>query len=494
MKKIGVLGFVICLSLSIQAQLRNNGNIPPALSSIKADEIKKDIYDLSDAHFRGRSAGTIDELKASVWLSDQFRKIGLIPGGDDGTYLQFFNMWRNRVSSGSQFYINHHLLRLWEDVAVSQMAHQHVTGPVMYLGNAAQINMDTLHIKGKIVAVEANPKGINNDISLPTWRYTRSIMNKYGTTLMEKGAAAIIFIADEMAENGWDDAIENFKRGTYDVEGGPNASVTNKVPVLWVHSILKTWLQQDTATLDANSVIEHFDYPSVNIIGKINGSDQALSKEYLLYSGHQDAHGVRNTIKGDSVFHGADDNASVDVAMLAIARAFKKNPGKRSVIFVIHGAEERGLVGSRWFVAHPAVPIKSIVAVLNGDMIGRNHPDSAALLGVQPPHRSSLELVNMAMEANREGPRFKLDTMWDKTSHVEGWYFRSDHLPYARMGIPSLMYTTLLHPDYHTPQDDAEHIDIGKLKKMTEWMYRTGWKVANVPVRPATDANFKLER
>ena len=84
--------------------------------------------------------------------------------------------------------------------------------------------------------------------------------------------------------------------------------------------------------------------------------------------------------------------------------------------------------------------------------------------------------------------------MWDKATHPEGWFFRSDHLPYARLGIPSLMYTTLLHPDYHTPMDNAANIDYDKLKKMADWMYRTGWKVANAAKRPAKDANFKLER
>ena len=93
-----------------------------------------------------------------------------------------------------------------------------------------------------------------------------------------------------------------------------------------------------------------------------------------------------------------------------------------------------------------------------------------------------------------EGPNFKLDTAWDKPSHIEGWYFRSDHLPYARLGIPSIMYTSLLHNDYHTPQDNAANINYPKLKKMADWMYRTGWKVANAPVRPATDKDFKLER
>ena len=261
-----------------------------------------------------------------------------------------------------------------------------------------------------------------------------------------------------------------------------------------MHASLKNEIQQNTAQLNANIITEKFDYPSVNVIGTLSGTDKELSKEYLLYSGHIDAHGIRNEIKGDSIFYGADDNASVNVAELSVARAFKKFPSKRSVIFVIHGAEERGLLGSRFYVNHPTVPLKNIVTVLNGDMIGRNNPDSAALLGVQVPHRTSVSLVDMAMAANNEGPKFKLDTLWDKVTHVEGWYFRSDHLPYARVGIPSLMYTTLLHPDYHTPQDNAENIDYPKLKRMTEWMYRTGWKVANAAVRPALDAGFKLER
>ena len=243
-----------------------------------------------------------------------------------------------------------------------------------------------------------------------------------------------------------------------------------------------------------NLIISKYLYPSVNIVGMLSGTDAKLKSEYLLYSGHTDAHGIRNPIKNDTIYYGADDNASVDVAMLANARVFVKNPSKRSVIFVIHGAEERGLLGSRYFSAHPTIPLKNIVAVLNGDMIGRNNIDSAAVLGVKSPHRNSLDLVNMTLAANKEGPNFKLDTTWDDVKHIEGWYFRSDHLPYARLGIPSIMYTTLLHPDYHTPQDNAENINYPKLKKMADWMYRTGWKVANASIRPMPDKDFKLER
>jgi hypothetical protein len=100
----------------------------------------------------------------------------------------------------------------------------------------------------------------------------------------------------------------------------------------------------------------------------------------------------------------------------------------------------------------------------------------------------------MAINANTEGPKFFIDTAWDAVTHPEGWYFRSDHLPYARLGIPALMYTTLLHPDYHTPLDNPHNIDYTKLRKMSEWIYRTGWKVANAPQRPALEKGFKLER
>jgi Zn-dependent M28 family amino/carboxypeptidase len=246
--------------------------------------------------------------------------------------------------------------------------------------------------------------------------------------------------------------------------------------------------------LKVQITVESFLYPSVNIVASVRGTDQSLRNEYVLFSGHQDHDGIRQPYGQDSIYNGADDNATVSVAMMAIARAFKKSPGKRSALFVWHGAEERGLLGSRWYSAHPTVAGQSIVAVLNGDMIGRNHPDSAALLGSQPPHLNSMALVQMAMEANNEGPKFKLDTLWDKPSHVEGWYFRSDHLPYARAGFPALFYTTLLHPDYHTPMDDAEHIDYKKLKRVTEWIYRTGWKVANARERPRVEEGFKLER
>jgi len=498
MKENILLFSLLVITASLLAQTNN----PPGLNLIRTKDLKSDLYTFADAHFRGRSAGTIDELKASIWLSDQFRAIGLKPAGDDGTYFQFFSLSRKQIANNSTIKLNNIPLQLWKDVAVSQMANISLDAPIVYLGNAANIDTNAIDVNHKVVAIEANPKGINLNLSLPTWRYNRYIFANYGLPLLRRGAAAIIFIADEEAEKAWADATENFKRGSYDINGEANQnlsvrspqSISAQSPVIWLHASAKEALAKNTATIQMNLVISEYLYPSVNIIGMVTGTDPVLRSEYVLYSGHSDAHGVRNVIKNDSIYHGADDNGSVDVAMLANARAFVKYPSKRSILFVIHGAEERGLLGSKYFSEYPTVPIKQIVAVLNGDMIGRNNTDSAAILGFKPPHRNSLDLVNMALAANKEGPNFKLDTTWDEITHIEGWYFRSDHLPYARLGIPAIMYTSLLHPDYHTPQDNAENINYPKLKKMADWMYRTGWKVANSPKRPATDKDFKLER
>ena len=490
MKTFLLTSILFYIAIQVFAQPIN----PPGLALIKTADLKSDLYEFADAKFKGRSAGTLDELKAAAWLAEKYRAIGLKPAGDDGTYFQYFTLWRNYVSPQSTFFINEKPLVLWKDIAVAQMANIKIDAPVLYLGNVLDLENSRIDVKGKVVALEANKRDINLNVSLPTWRYSRAIFTKYGLPLQQRGAVAIIFLADETAEQAWDDADENFKRGTYDIEGGANENLSTTVPVLWLHASMKNALQQTNAVLSTNIIVSKYAYPSVNVVGKIDGTDSKLKSEYLLYSGHTDAHGIRNEIKGDSIFYGADDNGSVNVAMIANARAFMKYPAKRSVLFIIHGAEERGLLGSRYYSQHPTIPIKSIVTVLNGDMIGRNNIDSATILGSIPPHRNSLELVNMAFAANKEGPKFILDSTWDRVTHVEGWYFRSDHLPYARLGIPSLMYTTLLHPDYHTPQDNAQNINYTKLKKMADWMYRTGYKVANAPVRPATDKDFKLER
>jgi Zn-dependent M28 family amino/carboxypeptidase len=165
----------------------------------------------------------------------------------------------------------------------------------------------------------------------------------------------------------------------------------------------------------------------------------------VLFSSHQDHDGERYTVNGDNIWNGADDNATTSVALLAIARRCRRRPDGDPRCLSGTGRKKRGLMGSRWYVKHPIVPLKQIVACLNGDMMGRNDPKVAALLGALPPHRNSPELVEMAQAANKAVSEFEIDSSWDDPNHREGWYYRSDHLSYARAGIPALFFTTLLH-------------------------------------------------
>jgi hypothetical protein len=222
------------------------------------------LYEFADASFKGRAAGTIDELNAAVWVAERYRTIGLQPAGDNNSYFQFFNMWRNRIAETSTVSMNDRPLTLWSEVAIAQMAPISIDQPIVYLGKASTIDFKNIDVKGKVVAFDAVPGILNNNISLPTWRYQRYMMASYGNALVEKGALALILIADNDTEFAWPDAVENFKNGFFDLEGGPNEKVTATVPVFWVHESAKKEITVNKAQLKANIIIERFSYPSAS--------------------------------------------------------------------------------------------------------------------------------------------------------------------------------------------------------------------------------------
>ena len=490
---------------------------PAAMSAIREADLKRDMYALAGDAMRGREAGTLDEMRASMWLADEMRKIGLVPKGEDGTFFQWWDMRRTRISSGSSSVtLQGKPLALWTEITPTSNAATDVTGSTMFVGDGSDSTTD---IRGKIVVATLAPpaaSAVRTTTNTYEVNYTRAAITPQAGRLTRRGAAAVILVADSIAEIAFDGIAKTQMRGTYDVVGGVprfvrtagggggggggggrggrggGAAGQGPVPVLLVHRSALPGFRTDGQPVDIRLRSESFETPSVNIIGMVRGTDPKLRDEYVLFSSHQDHDGVRFVVAGDSIWNGADDNASTSVALLAIARAWVKQPSKRSALFVFHGAEERGLLGSRYHAAHPVVPLTQIAAVLNGDMIGRNNPDTAALLGSQPPHRNSLELVNMAIEANAATSKFIIDSLWDRPTHPEGWYFRSDHVPYAERNVPSLFFSTNLHPDYHTPRDEPKNINFPKLTRMTQWMYETGWIVANAAKKPAIDAGFVL--
>jgi hypothetical protein len=455
---------------------------PPALEAIRQEDLRRDLYVMAGQAMRGREAGTIDELRASVWLAAQARQAGLQPMGDDGTYFQFWPMRRTRVSADSRIDLAGSTLAIPGDAVLLYPTVARFDAPVVWVGTGKDSDVAGVDLRGKVAAAElSHPEGappLAPDLS--PRRYAMTAVRQRAQFLTERGALGVILVSDSVADGQFQNIATGWSRGSYAIDEG-DAAASVRPPVIWVRRRSLPLVRQPDARLVVDIGRESFVVPSVNVVARAPGADPARRDEAVLFSAHQDGLGVRYPWDGDSIWTGADDNATTSVALLAIGRAFVQSPAPRSALFVWHGAEEVGLLGSYYHAAHPVVPLDRIVAVLNGDMIGRNHPDTAALLGSQPPNRNAPSLVDMALSANARVSRFVVDSSWDRPDHPENFFRRSDHWPYARRDVPVVYFSALLHEDYHTPRDDPERIDYAKLTRMTKWMYATGWASASVP-------------
>jgi len=494
--KIGVclLGVLFWRHLPAQTPSALAGHeLPPSLVAIRIQDMREDLSTLAGDAMRGRRSGTLDELKGAAWIAEQAQKAGLQPAGDNGTFFQFFPLQRVGVDGSSRILINGKNLVLWQDAWVTAPVDANLNDSVTWLPSFG----DTLTTKvsGKVVAMKIVPPAPMPPAWMSLWglRYVFAALESQVGILKARGARAIVLVADSTTDAALA-SLEHeldFETGSYEIDNDHRYSFNLGLPVILVHEAEAPALQEPGAEIQADIRSDHFTFPSVNVVAKVGGSDPNLKKEYVLYSGHHDHEGVGQPIAGDSIWNGADDNGSVCVAMLAIGRAFVKHPAQRSILFVWHGSEERGLIGSRWYAEHPTVNEENITAVINGDMIGRNSADSAALLGVTRPHRNSKDLAQAAYKANQLTSRFTIDTTFDAPMHPEYWYYRSDHLSYAMVGIPVIFFTSLLHSEYHTPRDEPGHINYSKLKRMADWMYATGWLIANASTRPRLDSDVR---
>ncbi len=254
-----------------------------------------------------------------------------------------------------------------------------------------------------------------------------------------------------------------------------------------------------------------------NVVAVIPGSDPKLKDEYVAFGAHYDHIGYSQTPgggrgfgggaggaggctgqtretprPGDVINNGADDDGSGTVALMALAKAFALGPKpKRSLLFVWHSGEEAGLYGSRYNADYPIIPTNKIAAQLNIDMIGRNRcdkPDEENTVYIVGSDRISTELHNLNEDANASLSKpMTLDYEMNDPADPESIYTRSDHYSYAAKGIPIIFYTTGLHRDYHYVTDEVSKIEFPKMAHITQLVYATAMKVANLDHIPARD-------
>ena len=166
---------------------------------------------------------------------------------------------------------------------------------------------------------------------------------------------------------------------------------------------------------------------------------------------------------------------------VAEAMASLATPPRRSMLFLLVSGEERGLWGSEWFAEHPAVPIESMVANLNADMIGRNWPDTIVAIGKE--HSDLGETLDRVNAAHPEIGMTAIDDLWPD----ERFYFRSDHYNFAKKGVPILFFFNGTHDDYHGPDDEPDRIDAEKASRIAKLLFYLGLEIGDAPARPEWD-------
>jgi Zn-dependent M28 family amino/carboxypeptidase len=222
------------------------------------------------------------------------------------------------------------------------------------------------------------------------------------------------------------------------------------------------------------------DAAAPNVVGLVPGVDPKLARDYVVVSAHMDHLGVTSGAEPDSINNGADDNASGTTAVLQVARAMATagvRP-RRSVLFVLVSGEERGLWGSEYFVTHPPVPIGSIVADVNLDMVGRNWRDTVGVIGRE--HSDLGGILDSVAARHRDLRVFPVGDRWPD----QGRFYRSDHYNFARAGVPILFLSSGYAPEYHEPGDSPDKIDAEKVARLARLVFAFALELADRPERP----------
>ena len=237
-----------------------------------------------------------------------------------------------------------------------------------------------------------------------------------------------------------------------------------------------------------------------NVLGFIEGTDPELKNEIIVITAHYDHLGIIDGL----IHNGADDNATGTAAILEVAAAFQlaKKSGqnfKRSILCFPNSAEEKGLLGSYYYVENPEFPLENTIACLNVDMIGRMdefHPNDSNYVYLIGSDKLSTDLHNISEKSNKKYINMDLDYTFNDPKDPNRFYYRSDHYNFAKKGIPSIFYFSGVHEDYHKETDTTEKLVYEKVEKTAKLIFYTAWELSNADKRPEVDKenDFKLNR
>jgi Zn-dependent M28 family amino/carboxypeptidase len=455
-----------------------DAGLKSALETVKPAQVLEHIKVLASNDFEGRGPGTLGEEKTIAYLTGQFQKMGLKPGNPDGTFVQNVPLlgFQAKQVTGA-FLAGGRVIGLsfpTDFVAVSRRLAEKVTvekSDVVFVGYgvvAPEYGWDDykgLDVRGKTLIMLINDPAVpdpNDPAKLDPAFFKGRAMTYYGRwtykyeIASEKGAAAAILVHEtgpagypfEVVKGSW-------SRENFDIAQPDGSQAPARVAVEgWItFDTAKELFQasgRDLAALKRSATRRDFrpellgstarfevinalrEVKSRNVVARIEGADPALKNDTVIYTAHWDHLGRDPALQGDQIYNGAADNASGVAAVLEIARALAQvRPApKRSILFLAVTAEEKGLLGAKYYASHPLYPLERTLADINLDVINLWGPTRDIIsIGMG---NSSLDdlLVEIAKSCGR--------TVVPDADPEKGYYFRSDHFEFAKQGVPAL--------------------------------------------------------
>jgi len=447
-----------------------------AAETVDQNNIKGHIYFLADDLLKGRGTGTPENKIAASYLANTLRSYGVRPHPSTNTYFQNFNL----VQTASPTMLN---------VAINGANHPHsiaveanattLSGDAIYLGFGGEEDYKGKDVKGKLILV----KGGTAESSDARAVYGAHKQKQELAT--KNGAIGLVELT--MLEEDWWSRMSHFMGESVKI---PDANETENSKNDFIH----IWVNTTSEKLDAmdNSELSYKietdgkkekTLVTQNVVGVLEGADPKLKDEYIMYSAHYDHVGIgAPDAEGDTIYNGARDNAIGTTAVLSMAENIGKHPTKRSAVFIFFTAEEKGLLGSKYYVQNPMFPLKQIVYGFNTDGGGYNNTSLATVIGLGRT-TAQKHIVTGAKT-------FGLKAI-DDPAPEQGLFDRSDNVSFASVGIPAPTYSTgfdafdvEINKYYHQPGDEADSLDYDYLLKFYQGYVLSGRLIANDQEKP----------
>jgi hypothetical protein len=500
-----------------------------AADRIEAAQLRRDVEYLASDALRGRDTNSPGFDSAAVYITRRLERAGLRPLGDDGGWLQHYDLRELRVDTAAAWLqVAERRFRFGDDFFVTAFAGP-LTGtfPVVFVGHGWTVpgaDIDAfagVDVRGAIVVAHAPPAAPRGVELRRIGRITLNAVPVFEEA-RRRGAAGILYIAPAATQEY---AARMRTAGVVRWEMEPRVpSAYAAIPVTSLQlqprvvealfagervgpgellarddtsAYAASFRLARTVTLNVPAAVNALHRP-YNVVALLDGRDPALRNEYVTVFAHLDGAVGTEPVNGDSIYNSADDNATGSAAILAIAEQLAGAPRPaRSILFVWDSGEERGLWGTRHFVAHPPVPFENIVAHFNIDMVGATRAagfgDSASVDVSGPnevyltgPGVLSRHVDALLEQVNRSYRPMTLNRRFD-TPESEFFYPRTDAGPFLERGVLTIGFFTGIHDRYHLPADELRYLDPGKMEAVARTVLVSLWSVANSRLRPRID-------